>query len=217
MVARSAPLGPELPPAVEGPAFLQDGTQVWIRPPQPADRDLVRDFADREGMETLDERYFSTMRAAVATAQVGPPPSPADRLCLLVLGDRGDRVTVLGVGEYVRERPGSEVAEFALLVAGSFRGHGVATLLLARLARAARGCGILSFDARVPIENHEMLQVLRGSGLPYSERPAESDVHFLIPLSPELRARRTPPDPDPAEGCRPGARRPRRFAASSSA
>lgn len=176
-----------LPPAVTGAAFLRDGTEVWVRPVQPSDRDLVLDLLERESPESLDPRYFAALRRGLAEGEFVAPP-PGEGLCLLVLGDRSARVAVLGLGEYVRTRPSSPVADVAFLVAGPFRGRGIATLLLARLARAARGFGILRFEARVREETPELLEVFRGSGLPFTEAPGEGEVDVVIPLSPDLGA-----------------------------
>jgi len=189
MVYQGPSLDPSLPPAVAGPAFLCDGTEVWVRPVQTSDGELVRDFLDQESPESLEMRAFLASRPALAHEAIVRPSLPDDRLCLLVLGDRSDRVTVLGVGEYARTGEGSTVAEVAFLVAGSFRGRGIATLLLARLARAARAFGIVRFEARVRAENPELLEVFRGSGLPFSEEAAEGEIDVLIPLGPETGAK----------------------------
>jgi RimJ/RimL family protein N-acetyltransferase len=174
-----------LPPAVAGPAFLSDGTEVWVRPVQASDRDIVLDLLEREAPEP---RHFVTARPTLAQEEILAPSSPDDRLCLLVLGDRPDRVAVLGMGEYARTRTGSPVAEVAFLVGGPFRDQGIATLLLARLARAALAFGIQRFEARVRAENPEMLEVFRGTGVPFTEESAEGEVDLLIPLAPEVGA-----------------------------
>ncbi len=174
-----------LPPAVVGPAFLRDGTEVWIRPALGSDRDLVLELLEREPPESIASRFGSAIRPERAQAEIVHPASPEERLCLLALGDRGDRAAVLGIGEYAREGPGSPVAEIAFLVAVPFRGRGIATLLLARLARAATGFGILRFEARVRSENPEMLEVFRGSGRAISQVSTEGEVDVLIPLVPD--------------------------------
>jgi acetyltransferase len=188
MVYQGADLDPTLPPAVAGPAFLRDGTEVWVRPAQSSDRDLVLDLLERESPDALKQRYFSALRPGRAGEELLAPSVPEDRLCLLVLGDRSDRVVVLGVGEYARLGPGSSVAEVAFLVGAPYRGRGIATLLLARLARAALAFGIRRFEARIRAENPEMLEVFRGSGLPFTEETGEDEVDVLIPLAPDAGA-----------------------------
>lgn len=185
-----APLRPDasLPLAVSGPAFLRDGSEVWVRPVREEDRALVHEFLRHEPEESLALRYFAAIRAELAEAAIVAPSSPDERLCLAALESRAEDVTVLGVGEYARTRPGA--AEVAFLVAARYRERGVATLLLARLARAARAFGILRFEARVDEDNPAMLEVFRAGDLPSVERAGPGEVDVTIPLVPEFGARR---------------------------
>ena len=189
MALHLPPTESDLPPAVAGPAFLRDGTEVWVRSLQPEDRSLIDEFLAHASEEALTLRGFASLRPAVTGAEAVARSSPQDRLCLLVLGDRSDRITVLGTGEYVRLAPGATVAEVGILVDEPYQGLGIATLLLARLARAALGFGILRFEARVGTENPEMLEVFRGSGQRCSEGSSEGEVDLLIPLSPQAGER----------------------------
>jgi len=178
-------LDPELPPAVAGPAFLPDGTEVWVRPLHSSDGELVREFVQQESPSSLELRYFSAVRPVLAQEETGRHPPLRDRLCLLVLGDRADRVSILGIGEYARIGPGATTAEAGFLVAAAFHGRGIAALLLARLARAARTFGIARFEARVGGENPEMLEVFRGTGLPLHEELGDGEVDVVIPTGSE--------------------------------
>jgi GNAT superfamily N-acetyltransferase len=173
-----------LPPAVVGPAFLQDGTEVWVRPVQPADRDLVERFLGTVSLDALEERYFPAIRSPRTLEERPVPPTAEDRLCLLVLGESGRSVSVLGAGEYVRTAERSTLAEVAFLVAEPYRGLGIASLLLARLARAARTFGVARFVARVRSENPEMLEVFRSSGFPFTEQRLADEVDVVFPIVP---------------------------------
>jgi GNAT superfamily N-acetyltransferase len=195
MLSRARP-DVSLPPAIAGAAFLRDGTEVWIRPVGEEDRELVLDFLRHEPEEALERRYFETLRPERAGEEVLAPSRPDRRLCLVALGLRADRVAVLGVGEYARRGAEASVAEVAFLVARAYRGRGIATLLLARLARAARVFGVVSFEARIDEDNPAMLEVFRGSGLPYSERVADGEIDVEIPLVPGLGG--PPPSEAPA-------------------
>jgi len=191
-----------LPPAVAGPAFLRNGAEVWVRPVRPEDQDLVDRFGRTVSLDGLEERYFAAVRPATAEEEVVATAPVDDRLCLIVLGDQGRWVGILGVGEYVRTSPGSPLAEVAFLVSEPFRGLGIATLLLARLARAARAYGIVRFVARVRNQNPEMLEVFRTSGLPFTEERVEDEVDVVFPiLPPETVAE--PRTTGPSDGPRP--------------
>ncbi|HTT16702.1 MAG TPA: GNAT family N-acetyltransferase [Thermoplasmata archaeon] len=182
MRARPDPLGIALPPAVAGPGFLRDGTELWIRPYHEVDRELVARFVRGLHPEALELRFFSAVRPSVAEEEIVAPSEPSDRLCLLALGESTDRVSLIGVGEYARVTGRSPLAEVAFLVTEEFRGEGVASLLLARLARAARAFGIRRFVARIRSGNTEMLEVFRATGLPYSEERVEDEVDVVVPV-----------------------------------
>lgn len=178
-----------LPPAVAGRAFLRDGTEVWVRPVQPADRELVQQFVQNVSLDTLEERYFAAIRPSAAGEAITAPGGPDDRLCLLVLADRSGYVSVLGVGEYVRSPPQGPLAEVAFLVGEPFRGLGIASLLLARLSRAAPAFGIRRFVARVRRANPEMLEVFRASGLSFTEGHEGDEVDVVFPVGAAGRRR----------------------------
>ena len=185
MVYQGPRSDPTLPPAVAGPAFLRDGTEVWVRPVQPSDRDLILDLLERHAPEV---RAAKGIHPTLSLEELLSPATPDDRLALLVLGDQTDRIAVLGLGEYLRPQPAASVAEVAFLIAAPFRDQGIATLLLARLARAALTFGILRFEARVGAENSEMLEVFRLSGLPPAEATTPGELEVLIPLVPDAGA-----------------------------
>lgn len=84
-----------------------------------------------------------------------------DREAVVVL----DGDDLVGVGRYVRLAEPDE-AEVAFVVSGPWRGHGLATDLLRRLADIARRNGISTFVAETLAENHRMLDVFRHAGYP---------------------------------------------------
>jgi GNAT superfamily N-acetyltransferase len=186
MIPPSVAVDPSLPPAVAGPAFLRDGTEVWVRPFHADDQALVRGFLEHEATGEFEPRHFALVRTSRAGESAARRSSPAERLTLIVLGDRAERVALLGLGEYVRLRSDSPVAEVAFWVAADFRGRGIASLLLARLARAALAYGLLRFEVRLRAQNPEMLELFRGSGLPFTEPPDEGEVDVFIPLAPDV-------------------------------
>jgi GNAT superfamily N-acetyltransferase len=172
-----------LPIAVAGPAFLRDGTEVWVRPVRSGDRELVHEFVNELSLDALALRFFAAVRPSVAEEEVFAPDSADDRLCLLVLGERSGRVTILGIGEYARMNSGSTLAEVAFLVAERFRRRGIASLLLARLARAAGASRIVRFVAHIRAGNPEALEVFRASGLPYTLQQLEDGVDVVVRIA----------------------------------
>ncbi len=172
-----------LAPGVAGVGFLTDAGEVWVRPAQASDRDLLLEFLGRERPEALEQRYSGAVRPEVAAEEILLRSAAEDRLSLIALADEGEAVAVLGVGEYARRPAVTAVAEVAFLVAARARGRGIATLLLHRLARAARRYGITHFEATTGLENREMLNVLRHAGYPWVERTEGGEVTLRLSIS----------------------------------
>ena len=105
-------------------------------------------------------------RCSTAPAAEAASVDGTDRLGLLALS--GEEPRLVGHAEYVRSGP--DRAEIAFEVADDHRGLGLATILLAHLAHAARRRGISTFTATVLATNHRMVEVFRDSGFPLSVR-----------------------------------------------
>ncbi len=181
-----------------GPAFLRDGTEVWVREAQEEDRPLLAEFLARASAEALASTVFPTSRPELGAAEVAAASRADEALGLLVLGDRAGGVAVLGLGRYAREEARGATAEVTFLVDDAYRDRGIPMLLLARLARAARAFGIRQFEARVRPDNPGMLEVFRTSGFPIAERPDADEVAVLVPIGSE---------PDPSASPRPAGSR----------
>ncbi|WIX75624.1 GNAT family N-acetyltransferase [Amycolatopsis carbonis] len=133
--------------------LLADGEVGLVRTLRPADADAVLALHTR-----LDERdrYFRFF---------GPMPSAMDSLANRIAGEPGDTHAGLGcflegdlagVAHYERHA-GSAEAEIALVVDGTHRAHGIATLLLEHLVATARAAGIERFIAEVLAENAKVI------------------------------------------------------------
>ena len=74
-------------------------------------------------------------------------------------------------------------AEVALLVADRYRGRGLGTILLRKLAAVAASRGISAFEGYVIPENTEMSQLIRGFGHGIRTRPEAGFLKFEITTS----------------------------------
>jgi GNAT superfamily N-acetyltransferase len=91
---------------------------------------------------------------------------------------------LIGVARYVRQAPGSERAEAAVVVADDWQGLGLGRALLERLVSRARQEGILRFTALVQADNRRALELLSEIGS--TARSVEGSVVELdIELPPE--------------------------------
>jgi GNAT superfamily N-acetyltransferase len=102
--------------------------------------------------------------------------------------DREALVAVVGgeivaVGRFDRIGDGSE-AEVAFVVADSWQGRGICTILFERLTARAREVGVERFVAETLAHNGRMLAVFRHTGLPITELLCGDVVHLTLDLGP---------------------------------
>jgi RimJ/RimL family protein N-acetyltransferase len=139
---------------------LGDEDQAIVRPIAPGDAGALVRFHSQLSRRSIQMRYF------YPHLELRP-----DEVARLTQVDGSNRVAfvvehdgeLIAVGRYDRlDDPA--VAEVAFLVADGFQHHGIASLLLKRLASRAREVGITTFRAEVLAENAPMLAVFRQSG-----------------------------------------------------
>ena len=165
---------------------LRDGTVVDLIPMRPADAERLVRFHHRLSPETTYLRFFSFH-----------PELSNDELYRFTHVDHRDREAVVavaageivGVARFDRLERGAD-AEVAFVVADSWQGRGLGTLLFEQLARRARQVGIARFVAETFAHNHPMLAVFHHAGLPVTKRYEDGVVHLAIDLDPgtEVRA-----------------------------
>ncbi len=180
---RMGGLDPPMPPGVEGPIGLRDGSDVFIRAAHAGDRELLLNFLRTLSPESLELRFFGAMRPEIACDLLlldGP-----SQLQLSLIAFTRDRSPpyIIGQAEYVRASTLSPTAEVAFLIGEEWRGRGLGTILLHRLARAATGVGVRDFEARVLPQNLEMLEVFRRSGYHTHEKQSYDEVRVTFPIS----------------------------------
>lgn len=186
---RATTEGPETPSApsdptevAEGPAQLRDGQPVTIRRMTEEDQTLLEEFLARLSESSLAVRFFAPVPRSTAFVELWKGVSSPDRCALLMLADRSGPPEIIAHAEFVRDGHDAPAAEVAFLVEDAYQGHGCATLLLWRLARAARGAGIREFHAAVLMENDQMLEVFRGCGYPIEEWWGPDGVQVTFPI-----------------------------------
>lgn len=184
---------------IEGPAVLRDGQRVTVRRMSGEDRVGIERFLGRLSDSSLAVRFFAPVPRSTALAELLRGPASSERCPLIVVAELRGEPEIVAHAEYVRDGPGARAAEVAFLVEEDFQGHGCATLLLWRLARAARKDGIQEFHASVLMENDQMLEVFRGSGFPTEEWWGPDAVQVTFPISdryePPPSHARVPPAP----------------------
>jgi acetate---CoA ligase (ADP-forming) len=176
-------LEPPLAFGVEGPVSLLDGTEVTVRVARSADKELLLRFLQTVSSESLGLRFFGAMRPETACDLLLLEGPRQLQLSLLALSRGPAQPVVIGQAEYVRANSITPVAEVAFLIGDAWRGRGLGTILLHRLAQAAIGVGVREFEARVLPENLEMLEVFRGSGYTVRETHSSDEVRVKFPIT----------------------------------
>ena len=164
MTATSAPVWEET---------LRDGRVVALQPLRSGDAAEV---------EALWRRLDAPSRRLFTNLAHLPPDRPGDVAVprpghtagiVAVPADPPGRV--VGVARY--ERTAADTARALLFVDASWRRTGLGTVLLRRLAEAARHAGIRVLAADVPRSDAAMLGLLEELGLEYEEQATAASVH----------------------------------------
>ncbi len=153
---------------------------IAIRATRRDDRQrIVRAFHDLD-RESIYQRFFFPKRELNERElrQITECDGVRSAVLVATVCIGGEEI-IVGLGQYFKR---GAVAEVAFVVAEAFRGRGIASRLLRRLACKARGAGVSHFGADVLAGNRPMLDVFRHSGLPIQENSADGVVHVTMSL-----------------------------------
>ena len=153
---------------------LRDGRVVTVRPLR---------AADAAGVEGLWRRLDAPARHRFTGLAHLPPdrpgdvavPRPGHAAGIVATALAGSTGRVMGVTRY--ERTAGDAARFLVFVDASWRRAGLGTLLLRRLADAARHAGVRRLAGDVPKSDAAMLGLLEELGLEYEEQVTAASVH----------------------------------------
>jgi RimJ/RimL family protein N-acetyltransferase len=164
----------------------RDGTELEVRPVEPADKEALRLAFERLSPESRYRRFFSPLtelssRDLAYLTEIDHSDHEA-----LAAVDPGTG-EIVGVARYVRTEEGR--AEASIVVADEWHGRGVGTGLLERLAARAREEGIAHFVAIALPENREVLDLfghLAPSGVTRRSRDGLVEIELELPERGEL-------------------------------
>jgi GNAT superfamily N-acetyltransferase len=134
---------------------LRDGSSVTVRASVLLDEPALRTFLAALSSEARRLRFFTGAADIDCAAHLAAAPG-LDRYGLIAHDQAG-----LAVGHAIYVQLDDTRAEVAVEVADALYGHGLATILIARLAAEAEDHGITRLVAEVLPENHAMLDVFR--------------------------------------------------------
>jgi len=141
----------------EGHDTTRGGERVLIRPVQPEDTALYRDFLADVSAEDLRLRFFA--RIAELSADEIDWLSHLNHqhdMAFIALDEETGRM--LGLVR-LKEELDEETSEFAILVRSRLKGHGLGWLLMQRVIDYAKEKGLRRVYGDVLVENTAMLQM----------------------------------------------------------
>jgi len=136
-----------------------DGTQLFLRPVNISDEELLKDFFYSLSDMSLYSRFFSPVDYIPHnTLQNYSVIDYSSEMSILAVIEREGRELVVGLGQYIREKD-EHTASASFAVRDDFQGRGIGRVLLQYLTSTAMKEGLLGFTAMVLRENERMLHL----------------------------------------------------------
>lgn len=171
---------PEEPESIE--VILRTGKSLKLRPIRPDDKDRLKDFFYRLSPHTRYLRFqyakeHITDQELKHFSEVTPP----DRYAYVATTGEAEKEQIMAVARW-DVLPDRKTAEVAFTVMDNVQLHGIGTILLEELSRAALAYNITVFKAQVLDENTRMLEVFDESGFRLQKSITEGVWHIAIDL-----------------------------------
>jgi acetyltransferase len=165
------------------PWRLPDGTDVVVRAIRPEDEPLIIELHESHSERTIRMRFFSMVRRLSRDNLIRLCHLDYDREIALVAVERDleGRPHILGVSRYYLH-PGTQSAEFAVVVSDLRQGQGLGWHLMQRLIEVARDRGIKRLGGLVLRENHNMLKMVGELGFTSSATEDPNVVEVALDI-----------------------------------
>ena len=158
---------------------LLDGTPLTIRPIRPEDAELEREFVNGLSERSRYLRFMYAMKQITPQMVSRFTQIDYDReMALIALVDVDDTETQIAVARYVTNLDGRS-CEFAIVVADTWHGKGIATELLRRLIDVARDRRLDRMTGVVLRENKGMLALAEELGFKARSSPDDPQVVII--------------------------------------
>jgi acetyltransferase len=167
------------PLKLETTLTLRDGRLVRVRSIRPADASMDRAF-----FEGLSEhsRYMRFMQhLAELTPRLVQQFTQIDdtrEMALVALVEASGNETIVGIARYVAETEQGESAEFAIVIADAWQGHGLGRALMELLIEGARRRGLRTLVGSLLAVNTRMRALTTALG--FVVHPDPDDTRHVI-------------------------------------
>ncbi|MCE9562850.1 MAG: GNAT family N-acetyltransferase [Planctomycetes bacterium] len=166
-----------------GQVTLRDGTVAQLRRAHPADLAAITRFFRELSAESRYRRFLSaSMPGPDLIARLASENDPRSAVTLVATRAGTDGARIVATGSYIARD--ARTAEIALAVADEFRGKGLGTLLLERLAFLAVRNGFTRFWAITSSDSRPMLEVFRESGFEVRDHPGRDGIEIDLAILP---------------------------------
>lgn len=171
---------------------LNDGREVLLRPVDPADAAPIAGGFDLLGEDEVRRRYLHHVKElAPDYLHALVNPQPGETFAVVAAEPLPPGEALVGALARISRDPGTDSAEFAILVSHFIAGNGVGVALMHRLFEWCRAHGIRRVWGDVLDENTAMIRLAQALGF---EREAGADapglVRFALKLEPQPRRAR---------------------------
>jgi acetyltransferase len=167
---------------------MKDGTPITIRPIRPEDEPTMVKFHQSLSEDSVRLRYFHPMKLGMRVAH-----ERLTRVCfndydreLALVAERRDPQSrereILAVAR-MNKIPGSNEAEFALLVSDRWQSQGIGSKMLSMLIQVARDEKLSSLNADILPDNTGMQRICRRLGFGITQDMEERVVKATMKLA----------------------------------
>lgn len=164
------------PPAIDYQWKTADGTPVTIRPIQPEDREIELAFVQGLSTGSSYMRFFSLVKdlSPQLLDRFTQVDFPSEMAFIATIQSAGAEEEI-GVARYA---PGSaeSTAEFAVVVADDWQGHGVGRELMQHLFVVAEDAGFECIEGAVLKANANMVRFCRELGFAINAYPDDAQL-----------------------------------------
>jgi acetyltransferase len=167
------------PSKLETTLTLRDGRRVRVRSIRPADASMDRTFFAGLSQHSRYMRFMQHL--AELTPRLVQQFTNIDdtrEMALVALDDASGDETIVGIARYVAETEQAESAEFAIVLADDWQGHGLGRALMEMLIDGARRRGLLRLAGSILAVNTPMHALAAALGFAMHVDP--DDARHLI-------------------------------------
>ena len=165
---------------------LEDGTRIRIRPIRPGDKPLLAAAIAKLSPESARRRFLAA-KPALTNGELRylTEVDGVDHLALVAFAGEGEDAPIAGVARCVREVPGGDTAEFAIVIGDALQGRGLGGVLAAELAERACRAGIRRFTASTLADNVAVARLLDSVAVRMQVRAQVGGVRELVAELPD--------------------------------